>query len=399
MKSRITLLILAFLIQKLHAATPNAFCHYPVVDLVGHSASEARAHHPHIYSYDHLPCSGNQSNKELSRITQLLFNEPVQILEETAHEVKIKIFHWYHQIGNPTQKVDTYFAPKKYFTRFADLTVQDRAALPSFISFSKATIPIHNTVTLLEGYYDKKTHLTYSAGTRFCKAQDQPKDTFVAVYRYNNHTKKTDTLLLPQDLCLTQLPTTATEQRELFIEILRKWTDNQDGVVPYVLGGASVGIRHPDNDIVIKKPKNMTLYYRSKSKKRPYYGLDCSHMIARAAQIVGINVFVKNTSTLRATFPALKENEEIENGDILVWRGHTVVISDVKKGLMIESRGYPHGYGKMQEIPLSEQFKGIETVDQLRNAYFTKKKIIRLDKAGNTVQIIDDLVIIKLPVE
>ena len=34
--------------------------------------------------------------------------------------------------------------------------------------------------------------------------------------------------------------------------------------------------------------------------------------------------------------------------------------------------------GKMQEIAFSEQFKGIETIEQLRNAYFNKKKIIRL---------------------
>ena len=400
MKSAITLLILTFLSAHLDATTPNAFCHYPVVDLVGTSETNSPSSNNAINSYDRLPCSGNQSNPELSRVTQLLFNEQVQILEESDHEVKVKIFHWYHQIGNPAQKVDTYFAPKKHFTYFKNISPDDKIHLPIPVSFLNHWIPQNNTITLIDSYYDKKSHTMYSAGTRFIKEEKQPKDTTIIVHRYDAQLKKTTSLALPKDICTTTAPTTNDQKRETFVATLKQWAYRSEGIIPYVLGGASVGFDHSDDEnIKVKKSKNKTLYYRFKNKKRPYYGLDCAHMIARAAQIANIPLFVKNTTTLRATYPTLKEHESIENGDIIVWRGHTVVISDTEKGLIIEARGYDHGYGKVQEIQLSEQFKGIKTIDQLRDAYFSKRKIIRLNKAGDHAQIIDDLIIIKLPVD
>ena len=74
------------------------------------------------------------------------------------------------------------------------------------------------------------------------------------------------------------------------------------------------------------------------------------------------------------------------------------MISDIQKGLLIEARGYNHGYGILQEIPFFEQFQNIFSTQDLKDAYLHKTPINRLNKAGEIVQKINDLQIMKLPI-
>ena len=62
--------------------------------------------------------------------------------------------------------------------------------------------------------------------------------------------------------------------------------------------------------------------------------------------------------------------------------GHVMAISDPRKGLIIEARGYPQGYGKVHELPVSRIFKGIKTVEQLYRAIQRGDQITRLDAHG-----------------
>ena len=119
-------------------------------------------------------------------------------------------------------------------------------------------------------------------------------------------------------------------------------------------------------------------------------------MIARAAQMCEIPYFCKNTTTIeRCLTPLSKDNKPIP-GDIIWIPGHVMVIADLANNTLIEARGYKHGYGKVHEIPLNEEFKGINTYHDLINAYHNNKAIIRLDRNGNEQETIINLKLLQL---
>jgi hypothetical protein len=69
-------------------------------------------------------------------------------------------------------------------------------------------------------------------------------------------------------------------------------------------------------------------------------------------------------------------------GDLILVRGHVMIVSDTTKNLLIEARSYGHGYGKLHEIPIGEVFENINTYKDLSEACFGKKVIKRKDKEG-----------------
>ena len=381
-----------FFLQGSLQTKPNAFCSVPVADLVGISMKEAREKKLPITSYESLPFAASASNGACTRLTQILFNEVVEILDEVGDEVKVKIYNWYHTAGKENKKQTIYWGQKSAFTRFKDLA--GTSFLPQPISFAQKKINNQRVITLSDALADHKNKIIYSAGTRF-KIVSRGTNNY-KVHAYNPQTKTVTQLAIPKAKAIGL----SKNKRQHFVNLLKKWVSRK-GTIPYVLGGASIGVPYPDGEccnVTYKKHngKNIPLYYRNNNQK-VHYGVDCAHGIARAAQAVGLPFFVKNTHTFATELPRLKQQQPLENGDILVWKGHTAVVSDVTKGLIIESRGYSHHYGKVQEIPLSEQFKGINTFDDLKKAYFQKQPLVRLDKMGKEVQKITDLAIVKLP--
>ncbi len=378
-------------------AQPNAFCSKPIADLVGTSMSQARKQQLPVKNYNEQPFSDKSGDYACTRLSQLLFNEQVEIIEQVGNELKVKIFHWYHQAGTPPVQISKYWVQKEAITPFKELTQKEKQKLPDPIVFEQKKLPTNDIVTLTKPFKN------FSAGTRFVKASKQKNKHSFMVYAYNSSKKQFETIKIPTKFCIDQVPQTTKGKRKLFVSLLKAWVHEQTGYTPYVFGGASIGNPHKRNSYMaekIKTPKKTVTFFnrRGFDQINAKSGIDCAHTIARAAQIAGIKYFVKNTSTMKKVLKPLAHNESIEDGDILVWRGHTVVVSDAKKGLLIEARGYDHGYGILQEIPFSEQFKNIQSSKQLKLAFLKNKKIDRLNKDGKKVQTIDDLMIIKLPV-
>jgi hypothetical protein len=73
-----------------------------------------------------------------------------------------------------------------------------------------------------------------------------------------------------------------------------------------------------------------------------------------------------------------------------------MMVADTKKNTLIEARGYPHGYGKVHEISVSEQFKNIHTFSDLLNAFRMKKPLQRLDRSGTVTDTISSFKILPL---
>src|SRR5690606_17679975 len=118
-----------------------------------------------------------------------------------------------------------------------------------------------------------------------------------------------------------------------------------------------------------------SLYHYDKDTSATKSGFDCSGVIARATQICGIPYFCKNTATIPHCLKPLQKEQELHNGDLILIRGHVMIVFDVAKNLLIEARGYTHGYGKLQEIPINQVFEGIQTYKDLTDAYFGRKVI------------------------
>ncbi|MGB8367272.1 MAG: hypothetical protein WCD44_02830, partial [Candidatus Babeliales bacterium] len=156
--------------------------------------------------------------------------------------------------------------------------------------------------------------------------------------------------------------------------------------IPYVWGGFSFTSTKKISSFSLKNEKIVS----------PKTGFDCAGIIARSAQICNIPYFYKNTTTIKQFLSPITHINNLMPGDIIWIPGHVMVIADLKNNTLIEARGYNHGYGKIHEIPLSEEFKGISTYKELFNIYQNKKTITRLDHKGNEQEKINNLLLLRL---
>jgi hypothetical protein len=106
--------------------------------------------------------------------------------------------------------------------------------------------------------------------------------------------------------------------------------------------------------------------------------------------------YFKNTTTISTQVPPLPPHALPEPGDLIVIPGHVMVIADLKNHTLLEARGYPHGYGKVQELPLEKVFKDIATYEQLLAAYRNKKTVYRIDREGNVRDTIQTMKILRV---
>lgn len=354
----------------------------PVADLVGEAQGS-------IHTYAHLPlCSSTKGG--CLRLHQLLLHEPVTILEEKNDEVKIEIHNLFYQTATSSEPHALYWSLKKNFIPLSKLSAQEQALLPPTLSWKNPSFS-GSYITLLYPHVDTPTGYTFSAGTRFML--QEKKGTMYRVACLHPSKKKIVPVHLPAHLCIKNNPSaSSTQKRETFLTILKRWAHLPEGFIPYVWGGCSFthACTHPEFT------HHNGIYTRLHTV-HPKTGFDCTGLIARAAQMADIPYYYKNSTTLEKQLAPISGLDEIANGDIIWFSGHALVLSDIKKGLIIEARAYDHGFGKIHEAPLSTIFKNIFTVQDLFAACQKKIPLQRLDSRGNAVQTIARFKIVKLP--
>lgn len=118
----------------------------------------------------------------------------------------------------------------------------------------------------------------------------------------------------------------------------------------------------------------------------------------RAAQTCGLPYFFQNTTTLALNLKKLdpNSNETIEIGDLIWFKGHVMIISDIKNNKIIESVGYGSGWGKVHEIELNKIFYGIDTINDLLKYYQQQKTLKRINKYKEISLKIPKFIIFKL---
>ena len=128
----------------------------------------------------------------------------------------------------------------------------------------------------------------------------------------------------------------------------------------------------------------------------PYTGYDCSELIMRMAQLAGINFVWKTSQVMSEQCAPLTSDGFLEDGDLIWFPGHIVIVSSIANNEIIEARGYGSGYGCVHRIKLSECFKGIETYDNLVDAYFSQTPLFLCDKQGEVTKELPVFKILKL---
>lgn len=388
----ISTLILLMSINTLCAAQ-KALTIVPVADLLGEPLP-----HEDIKT---MPVCGATYNRfqACPRMHQLLLHEVVTILKHHKDHVLVQVPNVFFVTTSNNHKRDTYWTHKNNLVMLDELTQDDLAKIPAPISY-KTGFPLpdsNTTITLKQPFFDATKQLHYSAGTRFTVLK-KTKRKYIS-FVFDARQKKFTKVALPKKICLRRAVSTFTEKRKQFVEIARSWTKNNDGFIPYVWGGCSMSTRQTGSfyeDEHLIDNKRTSFFALTNDTSFPKCGLDCTGLVCRAAQLCGIPFFYKNTVTFARFLKPLGADDTLQEGDIIWIPWHVMIVGSLEKNTIIEARSYTSGYGRVQEIPIGEIFKGIETYEQLRTALTTKKTLYRMDTHGTVRDTIREFKVLKL---
>jgi hypothetical protein len=389
-----------------HESLHKAVVIHPVADLIGQPIQSLFNNQSVQSAYNQIPLYSQDitNNQACARLHQVLFNEIVEIVETRGQEVCVKIPNMFYITHNSKEPHAKYWMHKSALIPLHTLHRKniDISTFPKPIAYrsNNVTLSNKNTITLKAPFYDPITKKTYSAGTRFVCTDKPTKKTTIAVHIFDTASNTCKQTYVPKKICVFS-PHTKQESRQTFVQILKEWAHQKDKKsIPYVWGGCSFITTYNTNKAIELTQKHnggkLTFYTIPNNKDTIKTGLDCTGMVARAAQIADIPYFFKNSTTVAHHLYQSHNNEQVKIGDILWIPGHVMVVSDVDKNKIIEARAYEHGYGKVQEIPLHEQFKNMHTFQDLAHAIQNKKAIERFDKQKNIVKKINDMKILKL---
>lgn len=380
----------------------------PIADLVG---QPMRTFYPNCdikRAYQNLPVCGGVINPlhACPRMHQLVYNDIVDIIRMEEQEVCIKTGDAFYYTQLNHQPHSTYWTLKENIMPLTELVNKkiNLNHLPDGINFAdENSTAMHNptVITLITPHTDKKTKQTFSAGTRFvCAHNKRKKRKVITAYALDYKNMKEYKVIIPAEKC-TQTVANKTKEEHItdFVSLIKKWASTNDGIIPYVWGGTTYSTmmkNHYTEITQIIDGKESTYYQFAQDNSSPKSGLDCTGLVVRAAHLCGIPYFCKNSSTIARCLQQLSVNESVSAGDLIIIRGHVMIISDVENNLLIEARSYAHGYGKLQEISVDKVFEGINTYTDLIAAYFKKQKVKRKDSDGKIRDFFDDLKIVKM---
>jgi hypothetical protein len=313
------------------------------------------------------------------RSCQLLFNTTVNTVQETPHEALIEAEHLCYELDADGTYKNQFWIPKKSLLFLDQVNEQTRHSFPEPLSFSRNhwTDP---SVIVLTLPWLAPTNTYYSVGTRFVREPLLDTDTTYAIsIRYPHH-KHAQIESVPRTHALVEGSIPKKEQRKAMIDLIKKWisyAEQSEIGIPYVWGGSS---------------------FAPQSPRKPLIGWDCSSLILRAAQIVGIPLAAKTSMLMEKELKPLSKNDTLEIGDI-IWRpGHVVLISDIRHNEIIQARGYESGYGYTFATTLDKHFKGVKSFNTLKKIYFNGAPVTELKKNGTPLNTFASIKILKLPV-
>lgn len=328
-----------------------------------------------------------------ARERQLLFNERVRISSKHNNEVECELFHLFNEGANKTKN-------NKFWTLAKNLrlleSVKDLNAIPgSFVSGGK--INHENIATLIMPWEDPKTKICYSAGTRFCRIPTADTEQNLAIQIINHESNQTSIAFVPKNIVIATMPDSPKQAQAVFVDVLKNWAASSETFIPYVWGGCSFVNYCNDNVNAFSIVKKGPIEFWTRTQNiRPFCGFDCSGLVLRAAQIAGMPYYFENTTTLANNLKKLSESDHLNEGDLIFFPRHVMVVSDIEKNKLIEARGYGAGFGKVLTQKLGDVFKNISNYKELLDAYFSKSPVKLLSKDKNVIREIPEITIYRL---
>lgn len=403
MSSSFTALLFAMLSMQLLKAEPihayQAVVIVPVADTLWKAAWKTGAKNIDE-CYATLPFSPEKPLESCLRFHQLKKHDIVTVIAEHGPELFCETAAFYAEIDG--KKKRTFWMLKKHVVPVQQLH-EAKVQLPKPIHLNKCPEEYNqNVLTLMRPWHDRVSNQLYSVGTRFKRCSKQDTEEGYAVYTLTQALEKRVSLV-PKEMSRIAYVQNLKEAREQFIALLREWASlaidekkvklsasgkQLKSCIPYVHGGCSLSTpiqaqgfyqSHQHNG-----GKKFCFWKRLGEHSAPLNGFDCSSMLLCAAHIIGLPYYCKNTSALVKSLKDVTKDEELEEGDLVWYKGHVLVVSDLKKNLLIEAAGYDKGYGKIHEIEISRVFKGIKNVEELKQSFYGNKTVQRLTSKGRS---------------
>jgi hypothetical protein len=339
-----------------------ALIKYPVVDLFGSAT----------FPDGPLPAS-TRTHVICPRINQGLFNEVFEIEQVGPHSTAIIIpwaIYGYDSSGKPQNR---YWVATKNLLTLSAIPTQYLKEIPLFNS-SKNNITLKRPFSAPDG-------VTYSIGTQFALKRHDASYAYVSCF--DTATAQVKEYAIPKSRCIMHEKNSRLTGRQKFIQLLTGFIDEVQqhfpkNTIAYIWGGSSF-----TRSYTPEYYEDASGFHRTEQDTGPLSGYDCSNLVLRFAHMAHVPYYFKTTSMLEKYGKKFTDSDILQEGDLIWLQGHVVIISNLADTLVTESCGYENFVGKVQTIRLSQLLKGINTWQDLLDAYRHNKPVMRLDAHGN----------------
>lgn len=316
------------------------------------------------------------------RIHQALANEIVEILETQNNASRVSISNAFYQSKLDGSKNTSYWTDTKHLMPFKKLKQKnvDLSLVPKPIDFRAPNKKQENVIVLMEPFFDKKTGRTFSVGTRFVSRSGKAQI-------FNPSNLSFYEVAIPKKYYLEEKPRSKNDAINLFCKLLEDWAEKK--YIPYVWGGASL-TKTCGKKFKEKKIGKREFYEIEGNNQKIKTGFDCSNLILRAAQIVGLPFYYKNTYTMAENLTPINLETTIPSYAIIIWPGHVIALTNAKEGTIVEAGDYLYGWGRLHKVQIPDFFKDINSVQDLQKAYIKKEPLLRLNPNKEVVQKINN---------
>jgi hypothetical protein len=312
----------------------------PVVDACVHKVEPGCASVRE--NYRRLSWCWATASQECPRDWQLLFNQVVDVIDEQDEQVLCVIPNALVSSRVTPQELKNLrcWALKDGVKPLDKLTDEERAAIPPRINAQHFVSSGSDVLTLIMPWENPADHQVYSSGTQFVRTFNDDHD-YYGIYWYNPESGVVQELKIYHDNCYIHGLRSMSERQRDMLAIIDRWA--HELVIPYVWGGGSIGCAPlgvpclAQNSTIAPDAQG---WYWKFGLQGPAYGVDCASFVFVAAHIVELPYFYRNTTTLSSHLRPLRVGDSLEDGDLIWFAGHVMLLSDSKNGIITESRGY-----------------------------------------------------------